>query len=131
MARLASPSGEHSEDAHASAAGVADQDIAGEHTLEEVGPVEPTARGCGGLIGSGCGDDRRAEMVVGREDTMIAGQMTARWRDQGGEATQEVQRRERDRGAAVPQGTLQIRETTTRPVGSSESPALATGDLAP
>lgn len=72
---------EYGEDAHATAAGVADQDIDREHALEEVGPVEPTARGGVGLIGTGRGHDGRAEMVIGREDTMITGEMTARRRD--------------------------------------------------
>ena len=35
---------EYGEDAHAAAAGVADQNIDREHALEQVGPVEPTAR---------------------------------------------------------------------------------------
>jgi hypothetical protein len=50
---------EHSKDAHAAAAGVADQ-----------GPVEPTARRGVGLIGTGRGHNGRAGMAVGREDTM-------------------------------------------------------------
>jgi hypothetical protein len=37
--------GEDGEDAHAAATGVANQDIDGEHALEQVGPGEPTARG--------------------------------------------------------------------------------------
>jgi hypothetical protein len=98
---------EHSKDAHAAAAGVADQDIDGEHALEEVGPVDPTTRRGVGLIGTGRGHDGRAEMVVGREDTMIAGKMTARWRDESCEATQEIDRRERELGATVAQGTLE------------------------
>jgi hypothetical protein len=36
---------EYGEDAHAAAAGVADQDVDCEHALEQVGPVEPTTRG--------------------------------------------------------------------------------------
>jgi hypothetical protein len=44
-------------------------------------------------------------MVVGREDTMIAGEMTARWRGERREATQEIDRRER--GTTVAQGTLE------------------------
>ena len=59
--------GEDGEDAHAAATGVANQDIDGEHALEQVGPGEPTARGGMGLIGSGSVHDRGAEMVVGRE----------------------------------------------------------------
>ena len=37
--------GEDGEDAHAAATGVANQDIDGEHALEQVGPGEPTPRG--------------------------------------------------------------------------------------
>jgi hypothetical protein len=98
---------EYGEDAHAAAAGVADQDIDREHALEEVGPIEPTARGGVGPIGTGRGHDGRAEMVIGREDTMIAGEMTARWRDERREATQEIERRERELGATVAQRTLE------------------------
>jgi hypothetical protein len=120
---------EYGEDAHAAAAGVADQDIDGEHALEEVGPVEPMARGGVGLIGTGRGHDGRAEMVVGREDTMIAGEMTARWR-------MSVARRRRksigvNASSVRPSRKGRLRETTTRPDGSSESRVLATGDLAP
>jgi len=57
------------EDAHATATGVANQDIDGEHALEQVGPGEPTARRGMGLIGSGSVHDRGAEMVVGRGDS--------------------------------------------------------------
>ena len=45
--------GEDGEDAHAAATGVANQDIDGEHAIEQVGPGEPTVRGGMGLIGSG------------------------------------------------------------------------------
>jgi hypothetical protein len=43
MVRLASPLGEDGEDAHHAAAGVAGQNVGGEHTLQEEGPVESTA----------------------------------------------------------------------------------------
>jgi len=46
-------------------------------------------------------------MVVGREDTMIAGEMTARWRNERRKTTQEIDRRKRERGATVAQGTLE------------------------
>jgi hypothetical protein len=61
---------EHGEDAHAAAAGVADQNIDREYALEQVGPVEPTARSGVWLIGTDSGHDGRAQMVVGREDPM-------------------------------------------------------------
>jgi len=58
---------EYSEDAHVAAAGVADQDIIGEHAREQVGPWEPTARGGMRLRGRGRAHDRSAEMVVRRK----------------------------------------------------------------
>jgi hypothetical protein len=68
-------------------------------------------------------------MMIGREDTMIAGEMTARWRDERREAMQEIERRERELGPPVAQRTLD--GETTRPDGSSESRVLASEDLAP
>ena len=50
--------GEDGEDAHAAATGVANQDIDGEHALEQVGPGEPTASRGIRLIGSGSVHDR-------------------------------------------------------------------------
>src|SRR4249919_829718 len=61
----------------------------------------------GGLLGTGRRRNSRAKMVVGREDTMIAGEMTARWWNERRKTMQEVDRRERERGATVAQGTLE------------------------
>ena len=99
--------GEDGEDAHAAATGVANQDIDGEHALEQVGPGEPTARGGMGLIGSGSVHDRGAEMVMGREHAVVAREMTARWWDQGRQAAEEIDRRERELAATVPQRTFE------------------------
>ena len=67
---------EHSEDAHAAAAGVADQDIDGEHALEEVGPVDPTARSGVGLIGTGRRHDGHStigtrRMICGLQEGLL------------------------------------------------------------
>jgi hypothetical protein len=78
--------GEDGEDAHATATGVADQDIDGEHALEKVGPREPTARDRLRLTGTGSAHDGGAEMVVRREHAVVASEMTARWRNQGRQA---------------------------------------------
>ena len=99
--------GEDGEDAHAAATGVANQNIDGEHALEQVCPGEPTARGGMGLIGSGSVHDRGAEMVVGREHAMVTSEMTARRWDQGRQAAEEIDRRERELGATIAQGTFE------------------------
>jgi hypothetical protein len=64
--------GQNGEDAHRAAAGVADQNVGGEHALQKRGPVESTARGWAGRVGGGdraCGDDGGAKMMVGRTGT--------------------------------------------------------------
>jgi hypothetical protein len=45
--------------------------------------------------------------VVGREHAVIASEMRPRWRTQGREPTQKLDRRERELGATVSQGTLE------------------------
>jgi hypothetical protein len=101
--------GEDGEDAHAAATGVANQDIDGEHALEQVGPGESTARGGTGLIGSGSVHDSGAEVVMGREYAMIASEMTARWRNQGRQAAEEIDRCECEFGRVLP---AKVREDT-------------------
>ena len=49
------------------------------------------------LIGSDSVHDRGAEMVMGREHAVVA----ARWWDQGRQAAEEIDRRERELGATV------------------------------
>ena len=105
--------GEDGEDAHAAATGVANQDIDGEHALEQVGPGEPTASRGVSLIGSGSVHDRGAEMVMGREHAVVASEMTARWWDQVAQAAGEIDRRERELGATVAQGTLEGEDDPT------------------
>jgi hypothetical protein len=66
---------------------------------------------------------------LGREDAMIVGEMTTRW-------WMSVARRRRkssgvNANSVRPSRKGRLRETTTRPDGSSESRVLATGDLAP
>jgi hypothetical protein len=121
--------GEDGEDAHAAATGVANQDIDGKHALEQVGPGEPTARDMMGLIGSGSVHDRGAEMVVGREHAVVASKMTARW------WIRVAKRRRKSIGVNVssvrPSRKGRLRERMTRPVGLSESRALAIGERVP
>jgi hypothetical protein len=59
------------------------------------------------LIGTGSVHDSGAEMVVGREHAVVANEMTARWWDQGRQAAEEVDRRERELGATVAQRTFE------------------------
>ena len=107
--------GEDGEDAHGAAAGVAAQAVDGEHALHERGPGEPTERAgaaAGGVLRSGRTrrDDGGAERVVGGEHAVIAGEVRPRRRDrrdQGREATQELEGREHELGAPVAQRTLE------------------------
>jgi hypothetical protein len=46
-------------------------------------------------------------MVVGRKHAVVASEMTAQWWDQGRQAAEEIDRRERELGATVAQGTLE------------------------
>jgi hypothetical protein len=59
------------------------------------------------LPGSGGVHNGGAEMVMGREHAVVASEMTARWWDQGCQAAEEIDRRERELGATVAQGALE------------------------
>ena len=103
-----------------------------------VGSVRLSRVGWGGGGGGGARrNDGGAKVMVGCEHAVVTGQMGARWRDERGKATQEVDRGERELGPAVVQGTLERKDdASTRiarelRVGDRRSRTIATLCAAP
>ena len=67
------------------------------------------------------GNDRRAQLGVGREHAMEANQMQPRRRDECGQALHELQRRHHDMGGPVAVGTLELQHDLARAIALEPS----------
>ena len=112
--------GQHGDDAHRAGAAIANENVAGKDTFHERGPGESTfpieLTMVGGVIGRRRRDGRHdgsAKMMVRPKHAVIAGEMAVRRRNEGREATQKIDGRERQLGSPVAQGAPERNDDAT------------------